>query len=243
MERLKTHQSWCVQFKNEEQRELFNEKTLSIRDPEEVADELETLLESNPSEQVVHEFFEDNPRHLPNAGFYHNGLRGSVVITKLPLQNDFITDFAYMSENSQTILVVCVEIEKPDKKIFRRDSNFSADYNQARQQVVDWNFWAQNNRKEALKYFGKLARGTDMGWMDISLQSILVYGRRSEIRNRKRQERWSAEAALLPRTVVVMTYDRLIETIRSSFLFKPDNHKFIVCSYRDRALHAKKIRA
>lgn len=241
MHRFKSHKSWCVEFANSEQERLFDEQTLTVKDSEEVASEFEMLLDSNPSEQQIQEFFEENPRHLPNAGFYHNGLRGSVVVSKMPLHNDFVTDFAYMSENSQTILVVCVELEKPDKKIFRRDSNFTSEFNQAKQQVVDWNYWAQTNRSEALKYFGKLAMGTNQRWLEVSLQCILVYGRRAEIRNRKRQERWSAEAAILPRSIQLMTYDRLLEYMKSSYR-QPDNHKIIVCSYRDRTLHAKQIK-
>jgi hypothetical protein len=243
MNRFKTQSAFCVQFQNEEQERLFNEETLSIREPYDVASEFETLLNTNSSEQQIQDFFEENPRYLPQAGFYHNGLRSSVVVSKLPLQNDFVTDFAYMSENSQEILVVCIELEKPDKKIFRRDGNFTSEFHQAKQQVVDWNYWAQTNRSEALKYFGKLAMAINPKWLDVSLQSILVYGRRSEISNRKRQERWSAEAALLPRSIQIMTYDRLLDSMKSSFYRLPDNHKIIVCSYRDRALQAKYVRA
>lgn len=241
MRHFKSHASTYVEFENEAQEAFFAEKTNFVRNPAEVSNEFEELLNSKPSEQKIQDFFESNPRYLPNAGFYHNGVRGSVVISKLPLHNDFITDFAYMSENSQTILVVCLEIERPDKKIFRRDGHFTVDFHQARQQIVDWNYWAQHNRREALKYFGKLSLGTNAQWMDVTLQSILVYGRRSEIDSRKRQERWSAEAALLPKSVQIMTYDRLLEAMKNDFRH-PDNHKFIVCSYQERTLKAKYVR-
>lgn len=242
MRNLRTHSTWCVEFESDAQREIFEDKTSFPRDPDDVSSEFELLLDSNPSEELVQDFFEQNPRYLPNAGFYHNGLRSSVVISKLPLHNDFITDFAYMSENSQTILVVCVEIEKPSKKIFRRDGYFTSDFHQARQQVVDWNYWAQHNRRDALKYFGKLALGLTSQGTDVNMHSILVFGRRSEISNRKRQERWSAEAALLPRTVHVMTYDRLLDVMKMG-IHHPDNHKIVVCTYQDRTLKAKAIRS
>jgi hypothetical protein len=67
-------------------------------------------------------------------------------------------------------------------------------------------------------------------------------GRRSELTTRKRQERWSAEALTLPKSIEVMTYDRLIKGL-SREIYLPNNEKILVCSYRDRALQVKHVTA
>ena len=135
---------------------------------------LQTLIESDPTEEEVQQFFEQYPRCLPEAGHYHNGLRADVVISKLPLHNDFITDFAYMSQNSQRVLIICIEIERPGKKLFRKDGQFTSYYQAAKQQVVDWNFWARHHVRDALKYFGKLSQHLPKELNYVQMHCILV---------------------------------------------------------------------
>lgn len=240
MKGIRAHKNWYVEFDDPMLLIEYERISLFRTSAKVIAKKLKALLDSNPSETKVQEFFEQYPRCLPDGGMYHHGIRGDVVVAKLPLSNDFVTDFAYMSENSQEVCVFCVEIERPGKKLFRKDGLFSAEYLQAKQQVVDWNFWAQNHIREVLPLFGRLGAYLKADFYSISVRCILIMGRRSELTTRKRKERWAAEAALLPRTISVMTYDRLLESLDHP-MWVPDNNKFVVCAYRDRALKVKSI--
>jgi len=206
-----------------------------------LADELEGLLSSVKTEQPIHDFFEAHPQVLPGIGFYHNGPRGDIVVTKLPLGLDFVTDFAFVSANSQMVQFTCIEIEGPRVSLFGRGAQFSRAYLEARQQIADWNLWAQSNIREAMRMFDRLGDWLPSATFSISLQCILVVGRRSEIDTIKRKQRWAAENALRQASMTIMTYDRLLDGMRSGY--QSWSKKMLVCTYKDRALHAKHISA
>jgi len=237
---IKSHTCWCVEFDSYEQLHLYEDGVLPLQRAVDVADRLRELIDSNPAEANVQSFLEKHPRCLPETGRFHNGLRADVVISKLPLHNDFVTDFAYMSVNSQYTRVTCVEIERPGMKLFRQDGSFSAEYLHARQQVIDWNFWAQYNVKEALKLFGKYGQHLDLDSEYLQIHCILIAGRRAQVSTTKRKQRWAAEAAVLPRAIDIMTYDRLLD-MTSDRLNQAQNEKILVCSYRDRSLRVKHV--
>lgn len=217
----------------------FSNKTVESR--EELADRFEAVLDQAQSEQEVHEFFETHPQMLPDVGYYHNGPRGDIVVSKLPLGNDFVTDFAFVSENSQMVQFTCIEIESPNKRLFNRGSDFSRAYLDAKQQLSDWNLWAQQNVRQAMRMFGRLGNWLPEEYYSISLECILIIGRRSEINTLKRKQRWAAEFALRQASFHIMTYDRLLERMRSHI--RGWSEKMLVCVYRDKALHVKRVSA
>jgi hypothetical protein len=204
-----------------------------------LVERFEKILSTARSEQEIHEFFESYPQLLPDVGYYHNGPRGDVVVTKMPLGSDFVTDFAFVSENSQMVQFTCIEIESPTKRLFNRGAAFSRSYVDAKQQIVDWNLWAQQNLRQAMRIFGRLGYWLPSDHYRISLECVLIFGRRSEINTVKRKQRWAAESALRPASLTIMTYDRLLERMRWGL--HSWSGKMLVCSYRDRALHVKRI--
>jgi hypothetical protein len=115
MPTIKSSNSWCVEFASHEQKYEYEKEKIPRKPAHELSSMLQALIDADPTEEEVQQFFEQYPRCLPEAGHYHNGLRADVVISKLPLHNDFITDFAYMSQNSQRVLIICIEIERPGK--------------------------------------------------------------------------------------------------------------------------------
>ena len=230
-----------VVFPSRQMEEEWLHATSSKLPREKLANRFEALLDSAESEQEVHEFFEQHPQLLPGVEYYHNGPMGDVVVTKLPLGSDFVTDFAFASENSQAVQFTCVEIENPRQPIFDRGAQFSRGYLAAKQQLADWNQWAQQNIRQALRMFGRLGRFLPQEYYTISLECVLVMGRRAEFNTIKRKQRWAAEYALRQASMRIMTYDRLLERTRSECYAW--DHKMLVCSYKDRALHAKRISA
>jgi hypothetical protein len=209
---------------------------------EELADKFEKALNSAKKEEDVQDFLERYPHILPGLDTYHHGPIANVIVTKMPLGNDFITDFAFVSENSQSAQMTCIEIESPHKPIFLRNGSFSREYLNARQQLFDWNFWAQQNLRDAMRLFGPLRRCMPdrRNFLDLTLRCILITGRRSHIHTRKQQERWAAENALRTASMTIMTFDRVLERVKAGWYW-PLTHRLLVCSYGDREFQVKRV--
>jgi hypothetical protein len=219
----------------------LNSIPTTIPTSEELASRFEQCLADATNEQTAQDFLEEYPHILPGVDTFHNGPLGDIIIAKFRLNNDFITDFAFVSENSQAMEMTFVEIESPGKPLFKRDGSFSRDYLDARQQLADWNAWGQQELRTVAKLFGPFSRGIpNSRYIDLTLRCVLIMGRRSELNSRKRQERWAAENALRHASMAIMTYDRLIERIRHE-LFWPLHKRLLVCSYRDREFQVKRI--
>lgn len=90
-----------------------------------------------------------------------------------------------------------------------------------------------------MRMFGQIGCWLPEDYYRISLECVLVMGRRSEINTVKRKQRWAAEYALRPASLTLMTFDRLIE--RLDLGYRDWGYKMLVCAYRDRALHVKRI--
>lgn len=198
------------------------------------------LIDNHAAEPAIHEFLEQHPYLLPGFGDLHHGPYEGIIATKLPLGRSFVTDFAYIACNSQTLYFTCVEIESARKRLFRSDGKLHRDYLDARQQISDWLFWAKQNSREAINCWGALFNGRPANWYDIAFRGFLVFGRRSEINTRVKQERWSAESTALSPNLQTMTYDRLLRR-RGYIFYDVDNDKLAVCSYRDRHFFVKRV--
>jgi hypothetical protein len=206
----------------------------------EVYEEFRSLVDGRASEATIHEYLERHPILLPLIDACHHGPYDGVIATKLPLANDFVTDFAFVTSNSQTLRFVGIEIESPRKCLFRKDGSFHRDYLDARQQLADWVLWARHNVRDALDSWGRLFQYHRMRDWNIEFQGILVFGRRADIGDDpKRQQRWSGEGASLHAAVATMTYDRLLD--RKYLIPDMDNDRLVVCSYRDRRFQVKHL--
>jgi hypothetical protein len=203
--------------------------------------EFRKLLNRKVAEAPVQDFLERAPYLIPGIATYHHGPYEGIIATKLALGADFQSDFAYVTSNSQTLCFTGVEIESPGKKLFRKDDKFHRDYLDARQQITDWLFWAHHNLREALDRWGPLFRYHRLRDNQIIFRGILVFGRRSDFAgNRKRKERWAAEAGSLRSNLCTMTYDRILE--RADMLPPDmDNDKLVVCKYADRHFQVKYV--
>lgn len=149
---------------------------------------LEHLLDRGAKESEVQDFFERNPVLVAGADY----LFGQAVITKLPLGNDFVTDFAYINPQSGPKYLRLIEIEDPSKKIFRKDDRFTEKFAHALQQIDDWLGWCSQNRADLFHLFTPLYNAHNQSFPFLVPRALLIYGRRSEINNTRRQERWNA---------------------------------------------------
>lgn len=148
---------------------------------------LEQLLHQGAKEPEIQDFLERNPVLVSGADF----LFGQAVIAKLPLGNDFVTDFAYINPQSGPKYLRLIEIEDPSKKIFRRDDRFTEKFGHALQQIDDWLGWCSRNHGALWHLFTPLYKANNQSFPFLAPRALLIYGRRSEINNTRRQERWN----------------------------------------------------
>ncbi len=191
-------------FLDDAQRRYLDFETDSL------ADKYIQYLDKATSEADMHYFFETNPALLPGLYDLHNGPLGDVVISKLPLAGEHVTDFAFISVNSAESQITLIEIESPVMQVFRgSDDLFSSKFNRALQQVRDWSLWAEQNSTYMKDLFRNIYFKQVFRYQRVVIRTILVAGRRVEIRqNLRREKRW---AGVNQANGMVMTYDRLAE--------------------------------
>lgn len=165
-------------------------------------------LESASNEAEMQYFLEANPALLPGLYDLHNGPVLDIVISKLRLSSDFVTDFAFISCNSAVAQITLIEIESPKIQVFRdSDEEFTSSFNRSFQQLRDWSLWSEQNSSHMKDMFRSIYHRNIFRYQKVLIRCVLVAGRRSDIKiSSKREKRW---AGLNSNPIHVMTYDRL----------------------------------
>jgi hypothetical protein len=135
-------------------------------------------------EEVIHKFLERNPSFIPGAFSFptsgHPPVYGG-VFSKPPLAaiGTFIPDFMWIATATDMIYPVLIEIETPQKKWFTKKGQATAEWTQARNQILSWKQWFNNasNRAVFIEQYG-LSRVFPE--FEINPQFVLVFGRRRE---------------------------------------------------------------
>lgn len=86
------------------------------------------LIDSNPKEQVVQTFIEENLIIL-------HQFPATKIIFKPPILTMYNTDFAIVTPQKQLLLI---ELEKPSTKLLKKDGGLHSELNHAFDQVRDW---------------------------------------------------------------------------------------------------------
>lgn len=172
------------------------------------------LLREDPGEPVVQRFFESHPSFVPGGQAPGGGTTASRLYCMLVSQPELSglggrrPDFLWFTANSDTWFPTLIEIERPSKRIFRRDGTPGANFNQSRHQLAQWRAWFSepDNQVKFRREYGVSPSWTDLKVM--RLRMILIYGRRSEFEDDPSLTK--ARAALLPGDdEELMSYDRL----------------------------------
>lgn len=168
-----------------------------------------SYLDAANSEAQMQYFLEANPILIPGLYDLHNGPVGNVVVSKLQLANEFVTDFAFISANSAVAQVTLIEIESPVTTLFRdSDSEFTASFNKSFQQVRDWKLWTEQHATFLKDTFRALYHKNIFRHQKVTTRCILVTGRRAEVQSSpKHEKRWASVNHNA--STIVMTYDRL----------------------------------
>ena len=124
------------------------------------------------------------------------------------LGGEFIPDFLLATRNSTGFQWVMVELESPTKSPLTKAGLPTAKLNEALTQVRDWRSWLRLNIAYAQ---------SQLGFSDLhaEVHAYVVIGRRSmlEAKNIRRYQELSSDKT------GVMSYDRLVDTMKSGRTF------------------------
>ena len=112
--------------------------------------EIVTLIHEDRKEENFQQFFTNNPTFLfkavPSYGDSNAG-----VITKLPIGNRFVSDFAIFTIGQGGCKITLIEIEKPSDILFTKKLTPAQKLNAAIGQVTEWTEWIQSNRQTFIR--------------------------------------------------------------------------------------------
>ena len=200
-------------LKGEEYTPLLDEEQRGLVEFEErqLRSKYEKFLRTASSESQMQYFLEANPILIPGLYDLHNGPVADAVVSKLRLGDEYVTDIAFISENSAVCQITLVEIESPVIQIFRKsDGLFTAEFSRALQQLRDWDQWCAQNPVHLKDTFRRIYHRSMFRHQRVVVRCVLVAGRRIQVtRSERREQRWGGINNNL--SVVVMTYDRLLD--------------------------------
>ena len=103
----------------------------------ELVGKFKSLLEGDNREEELQKFLSQNPAFL-----YPDMLE---CFPKFKLGDDFVTDYVFKIQGAHGLEYVFVEIERSQKPIFVDKGHFSADFTQAKSQLLSWEGWIEKN--------------------------------------------------------------------------------------------------
>ncbi|WP_196599648.1 Shedu immune nuclease family protein [Pectinatus frisingensis] len=198
------------------------------------------LDDENNNENDIQYFLEDNSELIPLPFIAGHQLHQSAIISKLPIGNGYVLDFAYLTKCSDYWYLVLMEIEDPKKTIFKKSSEnieFTSKFNNAYDQVLSWKSYLEdgNNTEEIKKRVKKLMGVGSISELPFYVRYVLVYGRKSEKQDSKR--RISLLNQKNTNKIQVKTFDSLVSEYQS----KPELPKMILSPWRENGFLIKKV--
>lgn len=198
--------------------------------------EIVTLLHEKRNEEDFQRFFSKNPtflfRAVPSYGDTNVG-----VITKLPIGNSFISDFAVFTIGQGGCKITLIEIEKPSDDLFTKKLTYAQKLNTAIGQVTEWSEWINLNKRtfirdsiESLKKSPKINgfdfkgsfktmdnESIESGWNIFHgfseyciISSIIVIGRWSRLKENEKKRLLFLNNPQNSPTIQIRTYDQVI---------------------------------
>lgn len=208
---------------------------------QEKAQALATLLDSNPTEEEIHQFFKDAIFSIGhgNPSFSERFIIGA--ISKFPVTPDRVPDFTLVGLNvvpSQTPgRVTFVELKKPDSLLYTSHSRMSKDLNDAWMECIETSRLMADGYRDCLRRLVKILDNQRLkqfvrtydrlkkqgkkkrGGRDFLLNnfmpwctSVIVIGRRSTL-DAEGLLRTRELSASTSQTITVMTYDTVLDWV------------------------------
>lgn len=172
----------------------------------------ELCKQDNSNEEDFQIFLEQNSNLIPCHFMEHHGFDLNTVYQKVPMGNDYVSDFMFITKNSANWTCVHIEIEDPRKPIFKENGEFTAKYNSARTQVKKWEAWFHKTENRNLFEANiKKVLLSNLRDNPIKHRFILIYGRKAEIDSSCKRDLWCEEKNSSS-NFYVMTWDSLFES-------------------------------
>jgi Domain of unknown function (DUF4263) len=171
------------------------------------------LLDKAGPEQVYQSYLEKHTRLIPREFVQNHGIGCSLVLRKLPFGADYKSDFFYFSKSTDDWNAVFIELEKPQSRFFRKDSNdFHPDFTQALQQISQWRAWFDRGHQSAFLASVRMIQvPPHMAVNPTYNKYVLVFGRRSEYFGN--ETRRSLVRAQEREDLKIITFDSLAENL------------------------------
>lgn len=138
------------------------------------------LNDHNKNENDIQFFLEHHTQLIPLPIMENHGLSMNVVISKLKLGNEHITDFAYLTKSSNLWRLVLIELENQHKKVFKGSGDkpeFSADFNTGLDQIRSWRDYLNDNKEQVLRQIKNLLQPIQMAENPVFFEYVLIMGR------------------------------------------------------------------
>lgn len=203
---------------------------------ETIISEFNNLLDTKSDDERNFQcFFENNPCFLPGAlelfGQSGHYPYMHTIISQPNIGGAFkrIPDFVWLANNSLNFTPVFIEIEKPSKKMFNKNGDFSADFSQAIGQIYEWKS-ILSKQVNQLMFYDFFDIPKELQDKTFEPQYLLIYGRRNEYENNEFLT--GKRAAIAQDKIAIYSYDRL-KPIRDYYQFiscKMHNKKYTVLS-------------
>jgi len=179
------------------------------------------MLETDPpsgrkKEQVVQDFLETHTELIPTPVLLNHGLHLDSVLSKFPLDTSLVTDLAYITKSSDRWFVVLVELERPEKEIFKSATKRVATtqkFNEALDQIGDWQTFIEANGAEVVRRLMPLLAPTSMIRNLVHFKYVLIIGR-SANKNLTRARQAYLARLREQKNIDVMSYDSLVNNYR-----------------------------
>lgn len=153
---------------------------------EELRKEYLALLSKEEAEQIYQAYLEKNTRLIPREFVQNHGIGCSLVLRKLPFGPDYKSDLFYFSKSSDDWNAIFIELEKPQSRFFRKDSNeFHPEFTSALEQINQWRAWfGRGNQQAFLSSVYTIQVPHHMAKTNPTYnKDVLIFGRRSEYAN------------------------------------------------------------
>lgn len=178
-------------------------------------EEYSNLLDKTLEEQEYQNFLEKNTQFVPRHFVQNHGVHMSLVLRKLKISNDMITDFVILSKSSIGWNYILIEIEKPSSRFFKQGSaKVHSDFMDGIKQIKSWQAWFSKPDNKAhfeaqLRFIKKPISNTP-----IEIKYILVTGRRSEYENS--EDKIHTIRSYESNDFKIMSFDSLSENVRNN---------------------------
>ncbi|WKN61244.1 DUF4263 domain-containing protein (plasmid) [Rhodococcus opacus] len=165
-------------------------------------------------EKVAQKFLERHPSLIPGSHGSHMKYGkwpwpGAVISQpRLPGIAERKPDFLWIASNTTHLLPVLIEIERPDKRWFKRKTlKPHSDFKDANQQIHEWRKWFQDPLNH-LNFVRDYKLPDDISRLRVEVQYILIHGRHEEFGDDI--ERLQDRAAREVEHLRLMTFDTLL---------------------------------